>query len=221
MGISLSTFSDGTAISASDLRARVGTIEDFVNEGIVQGDYDSTAWVNSQHIFGPDFLYPKHARFTSSDLHWRMTPDGRQNRSVHHDAAHLDHFVPVVGLGATVRIPANNTPIVISASFYAWEAGGGNGSTPIVVEASQAAQFALFVNGTEQTGTRRDIYASTSANAMMSRKQISIFWQGTIGVGIKEIQIKCRVEDTSGVPNDKWKHIWVETRSMFIDISNK
>jgi hypothetical protein len=225
MGVSLSTFSDGTAISASDLRARVGTIEDFVNEGIVQGDYDSTAWTDTNHFYGPDFLYPNRMRFISSDISWRRTPGGHRNRSFHHHYSHAGAYVPVTGLGATFRVDADSTPLIVTASFYAWEIGGDLNAAADIENASyEAANFQLFVNGTAETETHRAIFASVGTAGLyylVGRKQLAMVWAGTVNKGVNHVQVKVKVNTPStgggsGGGND-WKHVYVEARSINVE----
>lgn len=223
MGISLSTFSDGTTLNASDLRDRIGDIEDFVNEGIVQGDYNSTAWAGTHHFYGPDIYYPNRMRFVSSDICWRRTPGGHRYRSFHHHYHQPGVYVPVVGLGATVRADADSTPVVVVASFYAWEVGGGLTASAQIENASrECANFQLFLNGTAETETHRAIFASVGTAGLyflVGRKQVSMVWAGTIDEGVNHFQVKVKVNTptTSSGSND-WKHVYVEARSMNVEV---
>jgi len=219
MGITVSTFTTATAVSAADIITEVERIEEFINGGIVAGDLQtSSTWVDSTHIFKPD-LSTKRSVCVSGDIHHRSAGFDLWERSLHYPDASADTWVPIRGTSATFHVPAMNTVYCdILASLYVWEVGGDL-STATERENTRCAQLALFINGSRWAGSIRKLFASTDGDYYFARKQHC--WVGHTAAllveGINTVEVRIRVDALSTYTGRDWKHIFVEGRNMVID----
>lgn len=228
MGLSLGTFTTGTAISASDLNARVVSVEDFLNEGIVQGDLDSAAWVATRHLYKPEFYGAPAPRChaVSGDVHWRMAPHhgGYTDLVVFHPEVVVGEWLPVPGLCARIHIDSNAADVSmdIVATFHATEEYGVGAG----VESNLAADFALFLDGAAivATVTEREIFNNGDAlGERMGQQDKShvITWtklEGTLTAGVHHLGV--RIRPSSG-NQELVKHIIVRGRSLLVDLHYK
>jgi hypothetical protein len=242
MGLSLTTFLDGQVISASDIRARIQQIEDYVNTGIAQSDLQSPgAWVDYPLIFKPDFYGSPSPRMemVSGDTWYRYTGDGRGNYAIYHGSLVVDTWIPIPGLSATVRHPpgASNDAIV-TASFYGFTIGGYDdvGSDVVTSFTVKTATVALFVGDIQIAGTTREIYALPNDTAAPSPGQDSLFGRVNIGIIAKlpltsrtaNVSVKIKLENVTSfvavAPDPlvipKWKHTFIGVRSLVVDVQH-
>ena len=54
---------------------------------------------------------------------------------------------------------------------------------------------------------------------MVSRKQISMVWSGTLSKGINHIEVRAFVLTPTTVSGTDWKHVYVDARSAFFDVA--
>lgn len=230
MGISLTTFTDGTTVSASAIRDIIQTIEDYVNTGITQSDLGSPgAWVDYSHVYKPDFYGSPSPRteFQSGDVYYRFAAEGRDNYAIFHADPAVDVWLPVQGLCATVRHPPGaSSDFLVMASFWAFTVAGSTGGPVTDSFMQRSARFALFLNDIQIPGTTREIYAiptdiataSPGPDTLFGRANISLVGKTfltspTVNVGVK-IKLDA-VTDTGGEPD--WKHTFVAARSFVVD----
>ena len=55
MSLTLTTVVDGTLLTAAAVEDYIAKIERYGNEGVANADLDTAPWVNSVHIFKPEF----------------------------------------------------------------------------------------------------------------------------------------------------------------------
>jgi len=227
MGLSLTLFTNGTVISATDLMSRIEDIETFVNQGIVQTDLTDSEWVDSHHIYKPEFRgSPDHrVNAVSADTHYRYWPHDKFNRSIHHKDVNDEAWVSVKGMSAPIKVPTDGQfRCTVYACFYTFEAGGGIVDASNARENTLAAEMGLFFDSgtTPITGTVRPIYASCDLNRFVARKNHS--WVidldiATITAGTHNIGAKVKVSGTAilALLTDV-KHVWVDGRSFIVDV---
>jgi hypothetical protein len=241
MGLSIPLFSDTTTVSASDIRGKVDTIETFVDRGVLVGDLRAAKWVDSVHIFKPDFFASPSPRMeaVSGDTWWRQTGLGRNEYAIFHADPIVEQWIPIPGLCATIRNPistAANRRLDLMASFYAFTIGGFPSATNNNINERRSALLSLRVNGTEVDGTRRFVYATptsgTYAGSNVSRNQFSIYAHVAIDPGTTDIGIYINLERQTyddglaydaavagpGDVNPDWKHTFVGTRNLVVDV---
>lgn len=226
MALSMPTFTDGTSIDALDLRARASDVETFLNRQIVSGDLKtSSKWVSRIQIYKPEFYGSPSPRMeaVSGDTYYRFADDVAQEAAVFHGDQVVNTWIPVPGLSATIRNPwKTSVKCTVSASFYAMTVEGITLANPYT---TRSAQFALYLNSTQQTGTVRELYAvhsvGTFANLMLGRENISIVGRPTVSTGTHDISVKIRLDPTTfgGAGSDEplWKHTLVVPRTLVID----
>jgi len=219
MAISLTALS-GTH-DASTLRARLTTIEEYLNGGIVAGDLSTSAWVKSQHIFRPELRFPQWSRMVTADTHWRAAPVRRQHRSLHHALQVGDEWQPIRGAAMTLKVPEDSLDVFILCSLYAWNVSAGNhtanaGSTEQT--GSEAADIQLFVNGSASAGTLREVFFGGDFSHA-ARKQLTFAKQVSLNQGEHDIQVKIRLNSASYIPTSTWKRMYVDCRYMVVDVA--
>ena len=87
MPTSNNTFVAGTVVSDAEIKTRLQNFEEWVNGGILATDTQGSAWVKSQHIYGPDFYGAPTPRavLTTGDTHWRLSPQDPTRAAVLHE----------------------------------------------------------------------------------------------------------------------------------------
>jgi len=221
MGITLTALS-GTH-DASTLRARLTTIEEYLNGGIVQGDYASSQWAESFHLFRPDLKYPSWVDMPSCSVWWAEKGISRQRMSIHHAYQAPDQWQPIRGAARTIVIAEDSRTVNIMASLYAYQEGGaeynkGAGTAPANDdETLQVATFALFVNGNQVSSTERFLYAR-GTDLQYCRKQFVWTKQTTLSTGIKDIAIKVKLTSANLFPTGStYNRVLVDCRNLVVD----
>lgn len=220
MGISLTAL---TGIhSAATARARLTTIEEFLNGGIVQADLATDAWVRRQHIYRPEVRYPNWVRLVSADVHWRDVPVGRSSRSIHHAHQLGSAWQPVANASATITTSATTTVNVL-LSMYVWQAGGVGVASPGGDDESvKACDVGIFVNGTQQTGCNRRVFM-LGTDALYARKQVTMIKQFSLSAGVHDIQTMLKLNNAEFQPSSgkNYKRVYVDCRNLVIDAQYK
>jgi hypothetical protein len=243
MPISISTFSSGAVISATELRSRAAAIEDYVNKQIEAGDR-TTNWMTSGHVYGPDFQYGSgydaHLPFTGGHAYWSQRPNDDGRRAIFSwFAGEGPAMVP--GLTRTIQLPeampSGKYRALVLASFWGYEYGGlgetaSGAVTPFQTEGgSPACSFRLYEDGVGVAATSRKVYPSSCA-------QENGWWGGSGGTyGAASGLIYCRKQvsmvhavhwGTAGVHTvgvgvtcpaagaGQWKHIFVREGSFYV-----
>ncbi len=187
MGLSLQLFADGDQIEASgsgSVDDKQTAVENFVNLGIGTGEV-GTNFVNSKHIFKPDFYGQPAPRtvFESAVMHYRSTSMDRAKYTVWHpDYVVLDtndsssgwQWIP--GMCATINVPtvdsdagsgAETCRAMVYARCFTFESGGNvliwvdDGATTnniIEEEDAIAYEIAFFLNDSMFASSLREMY---------------------------------------------------------------
>lgn len=231
MGLTLTTVVDGTDITAAAVEDYVAKIERYLNEGVASADLDTAPWVDSVHIFKPEFYgspYPRTKLVSGMAHHYRKT-DSIYTVAAFDYRLGRESFVHVPGLQATLKIPDNNTRVNVTASFAAFEWGGSDtvdeGST--LVPSSVVANFHLYQDETQLAHTGRRIYpsgatpttdAETVLGALVARKQICMSDSLSFNAGTRTcgVRVRVRLPTVSGAMAD-WKHVFVLQRNFVVD----
>lgn len=217
MGFTLTAFADGTTMAASDVRARINTIEQWLNESSLTTDLkSSSSWVDRVHVFKPEFSGAPAPRCVAvtADTHWRTFVLNVQTRAFHHSDVMPDTYVNVPGGAATFHVPFDTTPVIFLASIYAWQYGGLGAAT----ETQQAAVFALYVDGSQVAATQRPLYTQSNGNFLFARKQLSTVYMTTLNKGIHHAGVRVKVDARTG--NDV-QHIFVDARNLVVDVLHR
>ena len=230
MGLAMPLFGAGDVVSATDIVDRVEDVEDFLNGGVVAADLQASEWVQSHHIYKPEFYGSPDPRAVavSARTHWRERGHDCYDWSVHHSTSANAAYVTVNGLGATVHVPkmggGTDCFATVLVSFYTYEWGG----LAVTDEATLVATFDLFVNGTKQTGTMRTLFSSDSAvppSTVRSRKQHNMMKEFKLSEGIHHIDVRVKVEQpASYLPatgTSTHEHIIVSGQSLLVDLAVK
>lgn len=205
MSLALTTVSNGSVISAPDLRTYCSQVEDYVNQGIASADLLSTSWVESTHIYGPSFPGAPNprGRFETGQTIYRQTGMDPLQEAIFHNR-YNSGYVPVDRLCATFCVPETldqgTSPkydLLVEASFWCYSFGGINAT---VDEATDlAASFKLQMAGSNRDATQRNLYAGDAAAAvpynggiiyarknhhMVARIQASSMAAGVYSVGV-------------------------------------
>lgn len=242
MALTLTTFASGAVIDATTMRARIATIEQYLNEQIANADKDQTLWVTTDHLFAPEFFGAPdpHARFPSGATHFRHVRPDNVLRTVHHQEVGPSQYVPVPGLQATLFVPEAldagaglDYRLMVRASFYAFELGGQGTNSGVDASlegpapVAQAATIALFFDGTAQAGTLRYLWASGNPvvptpgvvtynwnGCIFNRKMYAYTWSSpTVSAGLHHVGVYVRVNATAA-PTPSWRHIFFDTRNL-------
>ena len=227
-------FTAGT-MTAAEINQHIEELELFINSGITGPDLKSTPWVNNEHIDPADFYGAPAPRWegVSSAVHHRRTNNKRGNGALFVDDVAPNKWVTVHGLGARVRVHpqvSRTVGLEVCATWYAYEVEGVSGFSLSTLEttAQLCAEFALFVDGVQQDGTLRELYAGTVGFGGVgydhrTRKHHTVnFFAPDISDGVHDVSIKIRVKQSAVEPDDaqynpgkrKHKFIWVLARCL-------
>ena len=187
----LSDLTASEKLRSSHINDLDGAIRQFVNFGIsnkqlrdpqpynldLSNTYSERGWVDSEHIFKPEFYGSPSPRMTavSGATHFRETNSSLANNAVLSAELTGSTFTPSPGLCTRIKLPYV-AMTYIHASFYAYELGGlatpatlamvtDPSSTAMTLSAgylgSVAAKFQLLINGNTKSGTTRDVHTSS------------------------------------------------------------
>lgn len=218
MPISLTDFVDGDAIDATDIMAAITAIEDYINGGIVDADVRTAPWVKSTHLARTSFYGSPAPRANGStfDVHWRGTGFDMASRVyLHPDVS--SEYTPVRGLCATIKISDDNTPVNVLSTFYTFEFGGNEGGGD-PWDTRECAYFVIFVDGVAQQSTIRTLYTMTEQNMILVRKQHSMSIPIQLDKGVHSIGVYCSVEVRPPGFEDDWFHVFVDAKSLVLDV---
>lgn len=233
MPISLTTVTTGTAINASTLTSYCASIEHYVNEGIISGDLQSTAWVRSSRVYGPDFTTGiiQNSRLVSGEAHWTRRGSESSGRSVHHSQINTEpgggagRYVGVEGMTRSFAVPeaisaaADPTHRVrVCMDWYCHELGGAG---TVDDTTDHCSDFALFVDGQPVATTARPLFTASAATAtpgvvdLVAAKQYSIRYPVLITTaGVHHIGLRIRMYTmTSTAVFDDWRHVFIWART--------
>jgi hypothetical protein len=231
MGLTLTTVVDGTSLTAAAVEDYVAKIERYLNEEVVSADLDTAAWVDSVHIFKPEFYgspYPR-TKLVSGMAHYYRKTDNIYTVAAFNYRLGRESFVHVPGLQASLKIPDNSTRVNVTASFAAFEWGGSDtvdeGST--LTPSSVVANFYLYQDETQLGYTGRRLYpsgatptteAETVLGALVARKQICMSDSLSFNAGTRTCGVRVGVQlpTTTGALAD-WKHVFVLQRNFVVD----
>lgn len=232
MTLSFTPFADGDVVEASEVRSKIGTIENFVNTGIGVGELQSTPFLRTRHLFKPDFYGSPapRTRAVTAETHYRLDGMTRMDRAVFHPAI-VDKWIAIRGMGATIKVQ-QECRVSVYANCYVYEVGGHCGSGSFESNDEEVARIALFVGTDEKAGTSRSIYPSTTDTGGGSDVQYpwarknhswATHLTDTLGAGIHNIGFKiymyhraaARVGDSDGT---RAKHIFIRERSFVVDL---
>lgn len=235
MPISLTTIASGAVISATTLRDRAKSIEDYVNGQIAQGDR-TTNWLRTGHVYGPDFQYGRGAQarvpMTGGQTYWAMLPGDPNIMSVFTYETG-DGYVQVPGLTRTMQVPESASSryrALIMASFWVYEYGGEGGGDTVAAppfqdeETYQAGTAALTIDGVVQTATCRPFFSASDAVAttgggatngiIYCHKQYSIAYPYNWGTE-RIFSPGIAISSPSPGASVNWKHIFVREGSLY------
>lgn len=239
MSLSLTTVVDGTTITAAAIDGYVSTIETYLNEGIASGDLLATPWVESTHIFKPEFFGApdKRAELVSGNAHYRVQGDSMYTAAAFHHDLIKNGIAYVPGLQVSFKCPANSVVRVL-CSFAAFEWGGigtVNEGPAALSPAPRAALFKLHLDGSSVpfgSTTNRVLYESGMSDpavptqeescvvgALVARKQHSIAEYvpvASAGVHTIGVSLAIPVPVLTGISYDQ-RHVFVLQRSIVVD----
>ena len=234
MPLSITLYNSSDTLDQAGVESRLADIEAFINGGIVNADLGSGsprgAFVDTDHLPTPEFYGRPTPRciMHSGDTVFRTTTNAAQDRFLIYEDVSYDQFVPIPGLCATIPVtrPPNGTrtgaELEVWASWHAWENNGKiavSGATYSNYERYRAARFALFLNGTELSNSRRRIEAGTTTPANLRQKTHCLYrWiagadlpstPGYVNVGVRvQVQLPSSTHD--------WMNIFVSARSFIV-----
>jgi len=152
LGVDWATFTVGDSFDENAIIDRFRALEHWINGGIKSDDLkDDEAWVESRHIFKPEFYGSPAPRVeaVSGDTHYRYRPFNVESRYYRHeqggwykhdeissdpdllleDAAvktATGLFTPVEGMAASIHLDEPSL-VTVTANWYAWDSGGDTG----------------------------------------------------------------------------------------------
>lgn len=229
MPLTVTTVTTGTAINASTLTSYCASIEHYINEGIVSGDLQSTAWVRSSRVYGPDFTTGiiQNSRLVSGEAHWTRRGISSAERSIHHPqintgitAGTAGAYVPVDGMTRTFAVPealsASGDPthrVRVCMDWYCHELGGKG---TIDDSTDHCADFALFVNGVSKGATARPLYTASNDSGQITigaAKQYSIRYAALLTTaGVQHVGLRIR-SYALAVGGGNFRHIFIWART--------
>ena len=240
MGLSLTTVADGTTITAAAIEGYISTIETYLNEGIASADLLATPWVESTHVFKPEFFGSpdKRAAFVSGDVHYRIQGDSLYTAAAFHHDLIKNGVAYVPGLQVTFKCPAN-TYVRVLCSFAAFEWGGigtVNEGPANLTDPPRGGQFHLHLDGDTfgpfGVTTDRNLYESGMSDpavpaqgescvvgALVARKQHSIAEYVLVSTaGTHTIGVSLTIPEPvlTGASYDQ-RHVFVLQRSIVVD----
>lgn len=232
MPLVLTTVTDGTVIDATAVQGYIDQIEYYLNEGIENADLDGAPWVDSVHVFKPEFYGSPHPRtvLTSGMTQYYVKNDNLYTAASFHYNLGRDGALAIPGLQATLKIPQDDVRVKVLASFSAYEWGGSQSADEggPLAPSYVVADFHLYRDGTRLAHTGRRIYQSGETpgttqesllGGMVARKQICIADYLEVNKGIHDIGVRVRIYEPPppGPGIDDWKHVFVVQRNFVID----
>lgn len=231
MGLTLTTVVDGTPITAAAVEDYIAKIERYLNEGVASADLDTAAWVDSVHIFKPEFYgspYPR-TKLVSGMAHYYRKTDSIYTAAAFNYELGRESYVHVPGLQATLKIPEDNTRVNVNASFAAFEWGGSDtvdeGAT--LAPSSVVSKLYLYQDETQLAHTGRRLYpsgatpttdAETVLGALVARKQICMSDSLSFNAGTRTCGVRVAVQlPTKAGAMADWKHVFVLQRNFVVD----
>jgi hypothetical protein len=228
----LTTVTNGTVIDATAVQGYIDQIEYYLNEGIVNADLDGAPWVDSVHVFKPEFYgapYPRTA-LTSGMTQYYVKNDNLYTAAGFHYNLGRGGALAVPGLQATLKIPQDDVRVKVLASFAAYEWGGSEvaneGGT--LAPSYVVADFHLHQDGVQLAHTGRRIYQSGETpgtveqsllGGLVARKQICMADYLEFDKGTHDIGVRVRVYEPPAVMAGyvDWKHVFVVQRNLVVD----
>lgn len=228
MSLSLTTFSSGAVIDASTLRARLLSIETYLNEEIAAADR-GTGWCGANRLYRPDFFGAPnpHTTMPSGESYYRRRTGDARERIFFSYYVNTGGWLPVPGMSIPIQVPelldmsGTDYRLMVFCSFYVYEMGGGGALTTLDDDTTTAASVALSLDGS--TGgsvniTVRNIFQGAdagSANVIpaFTRKQhsMSYAWVGSaIDRGLHNVGVIVRTNNNT----DATKHIIFQQGTM-------
>ena len=220
MGVSLTAFVNSDTVTAAIIQARMETIEAFINGGMVTADLDTSPKpIQTRHLFAPEFKGSPAPRtlLISGDCHYRYTGFDRWERAIHHQDSGALTRICVSGLQATFHTPSGTTYADILTSFYAWESGATNASP---VDSALCATFDVHIDDVAQTASERSLFDAGTGTYKFARKQHSIARHASFTQGIHTVGVRVYIE-VSTFGSRLWKHIFIQGRSLVVDLETK
>ena len=241
MPVNIPALTTAASLNASTLNDIFLLVEKFLNGGMDSTDIDtSSEWIESRHVVKPDFFGAPAPRvhLTSSDVHIRERLNNLHTFVVTNDMS--NGFIPIPGLSASFYVDLNADEAdtcfgIVNASFFCLEkeAVSADRNSPLLrttagtflhldYESSSylAGVFALFVNGSEISGTRRNIYANYDGFAFKNHS-ISAMIELSKGMNDVSIRIKPSPDAKPGASGGNkvyFYQIMIRERNMNIEV---
>lgn len=232
MPLVLTTVTNGTVIDATAVQGYIDQIEYYLNEGIVNADLDGAAWVDSVHVFKPEFYgapYPRTA-LTSGMTQYYVKNDNLYTAAGFHYNLGRNGALAIPGLQATLKIPQDDVRVKVLASFAAYEWGGSevaNEGGTLAPRTSSRTSISIE-DGVQLAHTGRRIYQSGETpgtveqsllGGMVARKQICMADYLEFDKGTHDIGVRVRVYEPPAVMAGyvDWKHVFVVQRNLVVD----
>ena len=222
---SFTTFTDGTTITAAEFNKRVVDVETYINGDIESSDLPTGMFVTSSIIVDPEFFGSPAPRvqLESSDVHFRRERGGTD--ALFYSYNTTTSYIPIPGLSATFHVaipdgfPSQTIQAHVRCSFFAenknsvFDSDAGFENNLLVLK---TATFAMFVDGTEVSGTERKVYCACNADDPMAAQNISMVSMVELTRGTHDISIRIKPE----VPADKnkFQHTVIRHRTLNIEL---
>jgi len=233
MSLTLTTVVDGTLLTAAAVEDYIAKIERYVDEGVANADLDTAPWVNSVHIFKPEFYGSPSPRtqLVSGMAHYFRKSDSLYTVAAFHYELGRETFVHIPGLQASLKVRAPGARVNVTASFAAFEWGGSEliqeGGPSNITPSTLVAKFHLYQDDTQLAHTGRRLYGSGSTptteaetviGALVARKQICMSDSLAFTTGVHSCGVRLSVMPivTTGALDD-WKHVFVLQRNFVVD----
>ena len=234
MPINITNLTTGTLTSGA-VNDIFTQLEDFINGGIASTDIDtSSKWCKEKQVVRPEFYGSPSPKtlMVSSDLHVRHVGNNLYTFVITNDIS--QEYLPIPGLSATVYADLNQDEsstcfAIVNACFFCLEkeavgtsrnSGLDDGTNAnlshVQVEADNAlaATFALYVNGTKQTGTERYLYWNYDGFAF---KNHSISAMITLNRGMNNVSVRVKPAADGASPFSFYQ-VMVRERNMHIEV---
>ena len=239
--MAITTIPANDPITPAILNDMFEKVKDLINGGIITSDLQTlSVWVSTLEIAIAEFYGSPSPRVTmpSTEVHYREQFDKTYSFIAVNDAIKVP--VPIPALCATIHTPLESEDpstllAIVHCNFLCFESfvqrGTGNAPLDTLVTHLEdteventnvlAAYYELYVNGTIQTGTRRDLYWNFGA---ISTKNHSISALVQLLPGINDISVRVfpKVDTTAQTSRDqrdiKYYQIFTQTRNMIIDV---
>tara|TARA_R100001591_G_scaffold21106_1_gene30151 strand:- start:2090 stop:2827 length:738 start_codon:yes stop_codon:yes gene_type:complete len=242
MPVNIPALTTAASLNAATLNDIFLLVEKFLNGGMDSTDIDtSSEWIESRHVVKPDFFGAPAPRvhLTSSDVHIRERLNNLHTFVVTNDMS--NGFIPIPGLSASFYVDLNADEAdtcfaIVNANFFCLEkeAVSGDRNSGLVDDSPNgdfdpddyesssylAGIFALFVNGSEISSTRRNIYANYDGFAF---KNHSISAMIELSKGMNDVSIRIKPspdEQPASAGNNKvyFYQIMIRERNMNIEV---